>query len=142
MTTTQANNGQPVMNLTALSLESAVYNGNPVRVDLGAAAPLEYGGIMVTAQTYNPANSTTGMTVCFGFCHEELAPAVAAERLQSRVKTITCSLITATGYGDTRDFASAKEPVGGRYLYIWWETPGGGNPSDTVDLNVWVQFLK
>lgn len=142
MTTTQANNGQPVMNYTGLSLENSVYTGNPVRVDLGANAPLEYSGIMVTAQTYNPTNSAAGMTVCFGFAHDEVTPANGAQRLQARVKTIVCSLITATGYGDTRDFASGKEPIGGRYLYLWWETSGGGDPADLVDLKVWVQYLK
>ncbi len=142
MTTTLANNGQPVMSLTGLSLQNAVYNANPVRVDLGVIAPLDFSGIMVTAQTVNPTNSSTALTLCFAFCHEEIAPSVAPPRLHSRAKTITCSLITATGYGDTRDFVSNKETLAGRYLYVWWETAGGGNPADLVDLTVWVQYLK
>ncbi|MCD6050543.1 MAG: hypothetical protein K0Q55_1946 [Verrucomicrobia bacterium] len=142
MTTTQANNGQPVLSLTAASTENPVYNGNPVRFDLGATAPLEYGGIMVTAQTSNPQGSPTSISVCFGFCHEEVAAGVGAQRLQARVKTIVCNLGGASGFGDTRDYASGKEPIGGRYLYIWWETGGSGGASDAIDIKAWVQFLK
>ncbi|HEY1170236.1 MAG TPA: hypothetical protein VGH19_02595 [Verrucomicrobiae bacterium] len=142
MTTTLANNGEPVMNLTGLSTQNSVYNGNPVRIDLGVIAPLDFSGIMVTAQTSNPVSDPNGITVCFGFCHEEVAPSVGAQRLQARVKTIVCNLASASGYGNTRDFASNKETLAGRYLYVWWETGGGGDVGATIDLKVWVQYLK
>lgn len=132
----------PVLDLADVDLESAEYGGDPAVVDLTQIAEFAFEGIVVHARTTDKQGTPGSINVNFAFAHEEITPLTAAPaELYTRKTQITCVLGDQTGSGSTRQFASARVPISGRYLYVWWETPGG-TAGDTIDLKVWAQAVK
>lgn len=136
------NNGDPLLSQAGVDLETETPNLHGVRLDLGEDAPLNFGGLVVMAQTSNVQQTPTAVKVHFAFSHRALDAATAPERLQTRETSITCNLAAGTGLGGTREHASARVPITGRYLYAWLSSPSAGTAGDAVDVEVHAGLIK
>ena len=136
---TLLNNGAPLIDKPAVDLSISWYIGNPAMIDLGDK--ILDGGIIIIARTSNTQGTPTAIKVRYAFCHEALqVNDNLPGQLNTRSGALVCTLATGTGQGPTRDHASPRQPIGGRYLAVWWETDGGQG-GDQTDLKVWAQLV-
>lgn len=105
---------------------------NPTRIDLQTAPWKTAAALIISAKTTNTDAAGVNIPVEYAFSQEEFPAADAPTRLAGRKAALNANV--GAPAGGILEYASARVPITGRYLYVWWSAAAndGGDIHMTV----------